>query len=119
MAIIGRAVDDDSILIASAAAGDEVAFAAIVLAHHEDMRRVCVAVAGDETVADDAVGAAWAIAWRKLGSVRDPGRLRPWLVSIAVNEARQLLRSRRRRAVREVGMAEAGAAAAGWIRHSA
>ena len=106
MAIIGTAVDDDSILMASAAAGDEVAFAAIVLAYHEDMRRVCVAVAGDETVADDAVGAAWAIAWRKLDSVRDPVRLRPWLVSIAVNEARQLLRSQRRRAVREVGMVE-------------
>jgi RNA polymerase sigma factor (sigma-70 family) len=45
---------------------------------------------------------AWPIAWRKLGSVREPERLRPWLVSVAVNEAKQLLRKRRRRSEVEV-----------------
>lgn len=99
-----RATEGTALPIASAAAGDEAAFAEIVAAHHEDMRRVCVVVAGDEAVADEAVAAAWSIAWRKLGSVRDPGRLRPWLVSVAVNEARQILRARRRRAVVEVGV---------------
>lgn len=89
-------------LLASAAAGDEVAFASIVAAHHEDMRRVCVVVVGSEEIAEDAVEAAWSKAWRKLGSVRDPARLRAWLVSIAVNEARQLVRSRARRAMVEI-----------------
>ena len=98
----GNAADEASALIASAAAGDPVAFAAIVSAHHEDMRRVCVVVAGDEGIAEDAVAAAWSIAWRKLGGLREPARLRPWLVSIAVNEARQLLRARRRRSLLEV-----------------
>ena len=107
------AAEDASSLIASAAAGDEIAFAAIVSAHHEDMRRVCAVVTGDEAVADEAVEAAWSIAWRKLGSVRDPVRLRPWLVSVAVNEARQLLRARRRRAVLEVGVADADDRAGG------
>jgi RNA polymerase sigma-70 factor (ECF subfamily) len=50
------------------------------------------------------VQAAWPIAWRKLGSLRDPDRLRPWLVSIAANEARQLIRRRRRRTVVELAM---------------
>jgi RNA polymerase sigma factor (sigma-70 family) len=63
---------------------------------------VCVVVCRDEAIADDAVHAAWAIAWRKLGAVREPASLRPWLVSIAVNEARQLLRSRRRQTLHEV-----------------
>jgi RNA polymerase sigma-70 factor (ECF subfamily) len=72
------------------------------------MRRVCVVIAGDETIADDAVAAAWSIAWRKLGSLRDPARLRPWLVSVAVNEARQLLRSRRRRSLIEVPVIQVG-----------
>ena len=89
-------------LIELAAAGDEVAFAGIVAAHHEDMRRVCVVVAGDEGIAEEAVGAAWSIAWRKLRTLRDPARLRPWLVSVAVNEARQLVRARRRRALVEI-----------------
>ena len=96
------AAAEDSTLIASAAAGDAAAFASIVTSNHEDMRRVCVVVAGDEGIADEAVAAAWSIAWRKLGSVRDPARLRPWLVSVAVNEARQLLRARNRRSLIEV-----------------
>ncbi len=88
--------------ITSAAAGDEVAFARIVAAYHEDMRRVCVFVARDEAIAADAVQAAWTNAWRKLGSVREPERLRPWLVSVAANEAKKLLKKRRRRAEVEV-----------------
>jgi RNA polymerase sigma-70 factor (ECF subfamily) len=103
MAVIASsATEKASALIASAAAGDAVAFASIVSAYHEDMRRVCVVVAGDDGIADDAVAAAWSIAWRKLGSLRDPARLRPWLVSVAVNEARQLLRAQRRRSLIEV-----------------
>jgi len=89
-------------VIASAAAGDEVAFARIVVAYHEDMRRVCVFVARDDALAEDAVQNAWTIAWRKLGSVREPERLRPWLVSVAVNEARKLLKKSRRRAEAEL-----------------
>ena len=99
-------MEEASALIASVAAGDEQAFASIVSAHHEDMRRVCAVVAGDDGIAEDAVAAAWSIAWRKLGGLRDPARLRPWLVSIAVNEARQMLRARRRRSLLEVPVIE-------------
>ncbi|HZM74004.1 MAG TPA: sigma-70 family RNA polymerase sigma factor [Candidatus Polarisedimenticolia bacterium] len=94
--------EQPSALIALAAAGDELAFASIVRLYHEDMRRVCVVVCGDDGLAEDAVAAAWSIAWRKLRSLREPARLKPWLVSVAVNEARQLLRSRRRRALLEI-----------------
>jgi RNA polymerase sigma factor (sigma-70 family) len=96
------AIEETSALIASVAAGDETAFASIVRLYHEDMRRVCVVVAGDDGIAEDAVAAAWSIAWRKLGGLRDPARLRPWLVSVAVNEARQLMRARQRRSLIEV-----------------
>jgi RNA polymerase sigma factor (sigma-70 family) len=62
------------------------------------MRRVCVYVTGDRAIADEATQAAWVIAWKKIASVREPARLRPWLMAVAVNEAKQLLRKRRRRA---------------------
>jgi RNA polymerase sigma-70 factor (ECF subfamily) len=88
--------------IASAAAGDEIAFGRIVTAYHAEMHRVCVFVCGDQSIAEEAVQAAWSIAWKKLGSVRDARRLRPWLTSIAVNQARDLLRKRRRRSEIEV-----------------
>jgi len=82
---------------ASAVDGDETAFARIVVAFDDEMYRVCVAVCRDQTIAADAVQAAWTIAWKKLGSVRQPDRLRQWLVSVAVNEGKKLLKSRTRR----------------------
>ena len=98
-----EAADRESVgVIDLAATGDDVAFARIVADHHEDMRRVSAVVCGDDAVAEEAVQAAWPIAWRKLGSLRDSARIRPWLVSIAVNEAKQLMRKRRRRAEIEV-----------------
>jgi RNA polymerase sigma-70 factor (ECF subfamily) len=95
-------------VVAQAAAGDEVAFARIVQAHHDDMTRVCFVICGDVDIADEAVQAAWPIAWRKLGSLRDPDRLRAWLVSIAANEARLLIRRRRRRTIVEIAVADPG-----------
>ncbi len=47
-----------------------------------------------------------AVAWRKLSTLKDPERLRPWLVSVAANEARQLLRRQRRRTVVELSVAD-------------
>ena len=99
MEVVTRlAVGNEADVIASAAAGDEIALRLLIAAHHDDMRRVCRYITRDETITDEAVQAAWAIAWRKLDRVRDPERLKPWLVSVAVNEAKQLLRKRRRRA---------------------
>jgi RNA polymerase sigma-70 factor (ECF subfamily) len=92
-------------VIERAAAGDEAAFARIVAAHHEDMARIAYLVSGSLDQADDAVQSAWAIAWRRLGTLRDPARLRPWLMSVAANEARQLARGDRRRTVRELRVA--------------
>jgi RNA polymerase sigma factor (sigma-70 family) len=99
--------ESPAVAVARAAAGDESAFARIIQAHHDDMTRVCFVICGDLDIADEAVQAAWPIVWRKLGGLRDPGRLRPWLVSIAANEARQLVRRRRRRNVVELAVAGA------------
>ncbi len=101
---------DDSLAgaVALAVAGDETAFARIIQAHHDNMTRVCFVICGDLDVADEAVQAAWPIIWHKLGSLRDPDRLRPWLVSVAANEARQLVRGRRRRKVVELAAMSPG-----------
>lgn len=89
-------------LIERAVAGDEVAFARIVAAHNEGMARVAYLVTGSLDTSEDAVQAAWAVAWRRLPTLRDPARLRPWLMSVAANEARQMARGDRRRVVREL-----------------
>lgn len=93
---------DAADLIARARAGDEAAFTRIVAAHHDAMTRVAFIVTGDLDLADEAVARAWSLAWRRLGALREPDRLRAWLVSIAANEARRLGRDRRRRNVVEI-----------------
>jgi len=79
-----------------AADGDELAFARLVGVHNADMARVAYVITCDASLAQDAVQAAWISAWRKLRTLRDPARARGWLLSIAVNEARQVMRRRRR-----------------------
>lgn len=108
--MMGQMEDNLAGAVSLAVAGDETAFARIIQAHHDDMTRVCFVICGDLDIADEAVQAAWPIVWRKLGSLRDPGRLRPWLVSIAANESRQLVRRRRRRTVVELAVADAATA---------
>lgn len=105
--LIDQIEDPVAGVIALAVAGDEAAFARIIQAHHDDMTRVCFLICADLDVADDAVQRAWLIAWRKLKDLRDPARLRPWLVSIAANEARQLLRRHRRTSVVEIAVMDA------------
>ena len=84
-----------------AAEGDHDALASIMAVHDGDMTRICMVICGNLHTARDAVQAAWPIAWRKLGSLRDPDRLRPWLMSVAGNEARRIMRADRRRASHE------------------
>jgi RNA polymerase sigma-70 factor (ECF subfamily) len=79
---------------ALAGAGDEAAFATLVATYHADMARVAFVACGDRELAADAVQSAWLVAWRKLRSLRDPDRVRPWLLAVTANEARQLLRRR-------------------------
>ena len=104
--VTGSATETSAGLIRLAAKGDEVAFARIVDAHHADMSSVCfVVTGGDAELTAEAVQSAWPIAWRKLDTIRDPERLRPWLISIAVNEARQLARRQRRGRVLAISVA--------------
>src|SRR5262245_19109672 len=93
-------------LVERAVAGDEAAFARIVAAHHDDLARIAYFVSGDLDIAEEAEQAAWAVAFRRLRDLRAPERLRPWLMAIAANEARQIARSRRRRTVRELAVAD-------------
>ena len=97
-------IEAQGALIARAMAGDEVAFARIVAAHHGGMARIAYLICGSFDVAEEAEQAAWAKAWHRLGDVRDPAALRPWLMSVAANEARQIMRGQRRRTVRELAV---------------
>ena len=82
-------------LVRAAAMGDEAAFTELVARHHRDLLRVAYVICRDPALAEDAAQAAWAIAWRRLGDIKEPGQVRGWLVAVAANEARRIMRSRR------------------------
>ena len=86
-----------------AADGDHAAFGRLVALHYDEMARVAYVITGDRSFAQDAVQSAWIRAWIKLRSVRDPRRIRQWLLAVAANEARQIARRHRRIAVIELG----------------
>ena len=89
------AMSDESSVVARAARGDRAAFTVLVTKHHPDMLRLAGVIVGDPDIARDAVQTAWQRAWTGLRGMRDHDRIRPWLLSITANEARQILRRRR------------------------
>ena len=102
------AVQDAPVLATTvrlAAQGDEAAFTRLVAEHRAAMARVAFVICGDPEATRDAVQTAWAIAWRRLHTLRDPERVRPWLIAIAANEARQVIRAQRRRPVVDISNA--------------
>ena len=50
----------------------------------------------DENDREDAVQSAIEKAWRKADSLREPNKLKPWLVRILANECHEVLRRRKR-----------------------
>jgi RNA polymerase sigma-70 factor (ECF subfamily) len=88
-----------------AIAGDELAFARIVGAYHLDLVRVAYVICGDQSLAEEAAQASWWVAWRKLRSLRDPNRLKGWLVAVAANEARKLVKREHRLRIVELRVA--------------
>jgi RNA polymerase sigma-70 factor (ECF subfamily) len=88
-----RAASSD--LVRLAASGDEAAFRRLVDAYHAQVAGLCFTVTRDTDLAAEAAQATWVKAWLRLSSLRDPDHVNAWLCTIAVNEARGLLRRRR------------------------
>ncbi len=70
--------------------------------------RLTMAILGDEADARDAAQDTFVHAWTRIRSVRDPARFDAWLQRVALNSARMVHRSRRRRAVREIPQGNRG-----------
>ncbi|HKW73798.1 MAG TPA: sigma-70 family RNA polymerase sigma factor, partial [Candidatus Dormibacteraeota bacterium] len=56
--------------------------------------RLALAMLHDAQAAEDAVQEASFTAWRKLGRMRDQGRLRPWFLGVVANKCRNARRSK-------------------------
>ncbi|HJS95928.1 MAG TPA: RNA polymerase sigma factor [Solirubrobacteraceae bacterium] len=99
--IAGRVEPEEDRLIAEAKRGDQRAYAELVTRHQAVAFRAAYLITGSAAEAEDAVQEACVKAWLALGRFRPGAPFRPWLVRIAVNEAR----NRRRAAGRRAGLA--------------
>jgi RNA polymerase sigma factor (sigma-70 family) len=89
---------DEDQLIASAKTGDQRAYAQLLVRHQAVAFRAAYLITGSPGEAEDATQEACVKAWLALGRFRPGAAFRPWLVRIAVNEARNRRRGAGRRA---------------------
>jgi RNA polymerase sigma factor (sigma-70 family) len=89
---------DDAELVALAQAGDVGAYEDLVRRHAAAAVRLAHAVCGSAAEAEDAVQEAFVKAFHSLHRFRADAPLRPWLMRIVANEAKNRRRSSGRRA---------------------
>src|SRR3954449_13343856 len=94
--MVARALTEGE-LIALAKDGDGDAYASLVRAHQDIAFRTAMLITQDAAEAEEAAQDAFVKAWRALGRFRTGEPLRPWLLTIVANEARNRRRSAGRR----------------------
>jgi RNA polymerase sigma factor (sigma-70 family) len=91
----------DAELVAAAMAGDRGAFAAIYDRYADRLHDFCWSLLRDRDEAADATQDAFLVAAERLGQLREPERLRPWLYAVARSQALRRVRARQRVAPEE------------------
>jgi RNA polymerase sigma-70 factor (ECF subfamily) len=76
-------------------------FATMMLSQGEQLMRVAWHVLHEHHLAEDAVAGSYLRAWQRRGSLRDQGKLGPWLRTICRREALRLARASQRWPQRE------------------
>jgi RNA polymerase sigma factor (sigma-70 family) len=104
-----EALPDEAALIERARVGDVTAYGYLVEQYQEIAFRIAYLITGSPTDAEDAAQAGFLKAYAALGRFRTGAPLRPWLLRIVANEARNRRRHERRQArlLPRVGAAEA------------
>jgi RNA polymerase sigma factor (sigma-70 family) len=97
---VARALTEGE-LIARAQDGDAEAYAALVRAHQDVAFRTAMLITQNASEAEEAAQDAFVKAYRALHRFRSGEPLRPWLLTIVANEAR----NRRRSSARQTALA--------------
>lgn len=91
-------------MIAGAQRGDRAAADRLVRDHDGWIRSAIYAVTGRPELVDDVAQQVWARVWERLDTLKEPGRLRSWLYSVARNAAIDASISERQRQARTNGL---------------
>lgn len=84
---------DESTLVRHAADGDAAAWESLMVAHQQAVFRLAYLLLGDPDDAEDVAQESFLRAWKHLRSFDAHRPLRPWLLSITANLARNRRRS--------------------------
>lgn len=95
MGTIG-AEKSDGELVQASRRGEHAAFGELVARYQDLVCAVSYSSTGDHVLSEDVAQETFIAAWRQLGGLREPGRLRSWLCGIARNLARKARKARRR-----------------------
>jgi len=95
--VVGRPLTEHE-LVERARGGDAEAYATLVRDHEETAFRTAYVICGNAADAEEAAQDGFIKAYRALGRFRAGEPLRPWLLAIVANEARNRRRSAGRRA---------------------
>ncbi len=91
----------DARLLKASLRGDNDAFSAIVRRYQSLVCAITYSGTGDLAASEDLAQEVFLAAWRKLGSLREPARLRSWLCAITRNLTADYLRRRPRDPMRD------------------
>ncbi len=86
----------DAQLVADVLAGDREAFAAVYDRYGDRLYDFAHSMLRQREEAEDAVADSFVIVAERLGQLRDPDRLRPWLYAIVRSECLRRLKARKR-----------------------
>src|ERR1700754_1611263 len=89
----------DAELVCAAATGDRAAFAAIYDRYADRLHDFCIGMVRNRDAAADCVQEVFCTVANRLSQLKDADKLRPWLYSIARNEALRHIRQRGREQV--------------------
>jgi RNA polymerase sigma-70 factor (ECF subfamily) len=98
------AVPADEELVERARAGDDSALDILVKHHHAAVYRVALSILGDEGSAQDVAQDAFIKGFRAIAGFRGEASFRAWILTIAANEARGVIRRIGRRKETSIDM---------------
>lgn len=96
-------LDDERKLVSRAQCGDVAAFEALIAPHQDALYRLALATTGDPDDAEDSLQETLVHAFRHIASYRGEATLSTWLHRVALNCARNWLRSQSRESVFRLG----------------
>ena len=96
----------DAELIVAAQEGQKWAFVEIVSRYQATVAGVALAILRDFAASEDAAQETFLTAWKKISSIREPYKLRPWLASIARRTALGHLRRRKPSEILDAGISD-------------